>query len=536
MRQVSSAGRVRSAILLYASIFMFMRIILVATAGKQSAAYAGPALELCLLFLVTIPYAVSVCLSRLIKSRMRRQRYSSIRILYKTALLFSIAAGLIAGGLTAVLNVPLSLLFGGEAHMYLCFLCAAPFFVITSAFGAFGGFYQGVRITPPAITSILAEAVLTCILSPLFANLLKQRGVLAGALLRDDSYPFVYAAAGVLLGADLAALIALIYWLSVRLLTGRRLLRDMPDSAQREPESRRYLSRTLFTKIFLLAAAGFISFLPVLTDYRILHASVNVKTDAMVAWGSYYAKTLPILAAAACLLILPFTGYCETLARYYRDGDIPTLRSYFGMMMRLAGYVLLPFSFFFIAAAEPVTAIIGNARDAAASVSMQINGILILLAGIDILLAFFYIEIDRTGRLALSAGIAYIVQTLVCTAVSRQSDPGITVCAVPLLSFFIALTILLFFFMKEELVAGNRYFKAYLLMAVCAIAASIPVYILAQFLERETGFIAASIISFILYAAVYIVMSLFTGAADLRNIDRLPGGNFLLSLADLFNL
>jgi Na+-driven multidrug efflux pump len=166
MRQVSSAGRVRSAILLYASIFMFMRIILVATAGKQSAAYAGPALELCLLFLVTIPYAVSVCLSRLIKSRMRRQRYSSIRILYKTALLFSIAAGLIAGGLTAVLNAPLSLLLGGEAHMYLCFLCAAPFFVITSAFGAFGGFYQGVRITPPAITSILAEAVLTCILSP----------------------------------------------------------------------------------------------------------------------------------------------------------------------------------------------------------------------------------------------------------------------------------------------------------------------------------------------------------------------------------
>ena len=98
------------------------------------------------------------------------------------------------------------------------------------------------------------------------------------------------------------------------------------------------------------------------------------------------------------------------------------------------------------------------------------------------------------------------------------------------------LDILLLFFLRDYLLEKNRYFRAYIMLLVSSVAAAIPIYLLSGLLTRETGYLAASLILAILYVLIYLMISLFTGAADLRNFDRLPGGRMIIALADLLGL
>ena len=536
MKRPAAPDRNIASCLLLMAAWCFCHTELLGLIGRQGLAYAGPAMEMTALGFTAFTLPVSLVISRMVRARYVRGKFASIRCLVRRGMLLSVLAGALLTLLVFLLCRPLALLVGGEAHMALVIAVISPVFVLMLPMGVMHGYFRGIRLTIPAVTTVLLPAILLMIFPAAFGSAARKVGTSVAALLRDESYPFVYGAAGAAAGIVAALLITLIYWMFLLTATYRSRRKNLSAEQQTEPEQTSALIHSFLRETGAISCALFLSGLPVLTDYRILHMAVDPKTRAMAGWGAYYGKTLSLVFGVAFLLFLPFTHYPQTMIRLMRREDQTTFRSFFGMTMRLSGYLLFPVSFFFIAAARPITAIIGKAPDDAGTVSLQISGILVLLSGIALFLVQLYIGLGRTKMLTIACVAAYLMQTALCLATTRQNGPGITVCAIPLTAFYLLLDILLLFFLRDYLLEKNRYFRAYIMLLIASVAAAVPVYLLSGLLIRETGYLSASLILAILYALIYLIMSLFTGAADLRNFDRLPGGRLIIALADLLGL
>lgn len=525
-----------SAFLVLCAVWSYLRILLTGLIGRQGTAYACPALELTAICILAFCLPVSMVLERSVRARFLRERYASIRKLMRISTLFSLISGGLMTLIFLLLCRPIALVAGGEAHMYLVIAAISPAFLMLVPMGVMHGYFRGIRMSIPAQTSVLLPAGLMAVLVPVAAASFRGYGESVGALLRDDSYSFVYGAVGAAAGVDGALLLTLLYWLFLMTATFRTRRLRMPVEKQLEPETASALRRSFLRGLFPLCLSGILVGLPVLTDYRILHMAVEPKSLAMAGWGAYYGKTLSLLYGTTALLLIPFSRYPKTMARVRREEDLPTFRSFFGMTMRLLGYVLFPVSFYFISAAKPITAVLSHSPDDAASVSMQICGILVLLTGIGAELAMLYVQLNRVRQLAAACGISWAVQTVLSLLLTRQNEPGITVTAIPQTVSTAMLVLLLLMFRKDELLQGSRYTRAYIFLLISSIAAAIPVYLLSGVLSEQMGFLASSVMLSILYILIYIPVSIVTGAADLRNFDRIPGGNLIVSLADLFGL
>lgn len=536
MKRIAAPDRNAASCLFLAAVWCFCHTGLLGMIGRQGLAYAGPAMEMTAIGFAALTLPASLVMDRMIRARYVRKKYASIRCLVRRGMLLSVLTGAVLTLLFFLLSRPLALLLGGEAHMALVIAAISPVFVLMLPMGVMHGYFRGIRMTIPALSTVLLPAILLAIFPIAFGAAARKVGTNVAALLRDESYPFVYGAAGAAAGVVAALVITLIYWMFLLTATYRNRKKNLPAEQQTEPEQASSLLRSFLRETGWISASLLFLALPVLTNYRILHMAVDPKTRAMAGWGAYYGKTLSLVFGTALLLFMPFTRYPQTMIRLMRKEDQSTSRSFFGMTMRLAGYSLFPFSFFYITAARPITAVIGNAADDAGAVSLQISGILVLLSGIALLLGQLYIGLGRTKLLTTACAAAYLIQTALCFATTRQSSPGITVCAIPLTVFYLVLDILLLFFLRDYLLEKNRYFRAYIMLLVSSVAAAIPIYLLSGLLTRETGYLAASLILAILYVLIYLMISLFTGATDLRNFDRLPGGRMIIALADLLGL
>jgi stage V sporulation protein B len=520
-------------IILYA-VTALLRIPVSAVIGSEGIAYAGPAVELAGLCYAVIAGSACSTLRSLIKTRMRKGRYRSISVLFHSSFTLSLLLGIAAACAFFFGCHLLAGTAGDRSEMYLVFAAASLNVFFLSVIGTLQGYFEGVRISMPVSSTNLLQAALNAVLTIVGGSLFYRYGERVAALLQNEAYAPVWGAVGMMAGFDLASLISLLYIIFLYLNT-RKALRarfEFEDRFEQMTEQKSYLIRT-YTVNYLMAAAAMIFItLPVVTDYRIYMSSGQA---SLSDWGWFYGRTLALVSAFSALLAIPFTRYHECIAGTYYGTEKRTARSYFGLLMRLSGFLVFPAAFFCLSASNALTSSLNGKLNGTAAMTLQWESAAIVFQTACFLLVQTAFSLKKKKEVIIAAAAAFSLQTVLMNVLAA-ADTGIAACAVSLLLFWFLLFLFLLLLLKDLTLYSRRWITCWTRILFSSVIAALPVYFLSGILPDAVGNIPACLLLIVLYDVLYLLLSLFTGGCDLRYIDWLPGGRRIQMLAEHLNL
>lgn len=501
--------------------------------GAEGLGYAGIAMEVLHIGTAIVVCAASRSLSMLVRSRVANERFQSIPVLLRASFLTSITAGCAVSVLTILSSGFLAGSVAHESPTQLIFIVAAPVFAILAATGTMRGYFDGIQISMPIRSTWLLQAVLDILLPCVFGAVFRSYGVKVAALLQNDSYVSVWGAVGIMAGLIIASLITLGFWCFLYFSSKQTLNERFAYNpvAISQVETASYLTRTYLGFYLSSAIYGFLVAAPVLIDYVIYRGA---KSGTLEDWSWYYCKTLSAVPAVAALLCIPFTRYHVLQSFCLKKSDVRTAARSFSLMMRLLLFLTVPAAFYCFGAAKALTASLNGTLNETAALTMQWDACLIVAIPLSLLLSLVYLDLRKYREMLASAAIGLAVQTVLMEVL----HPGTPIlgCAVSLAAFWLVYGAMLLFMLPEMTILHGRWTSCAVKILLSAVIAALPLYFLSGVLSGAVGNLLADLLLFIIYAVIYLLLSIYTGGCDLRNIDHLPGGIFLVHLAERIGL
>lgn len=522
-----------------AASFYLVRIPLYSLLGPEGTGYIIPGMELFSLFYAVFAVAGALTVRRMVRTRRLRGRFSSIPRVLKAARLPSLIAGLALTLLCLAGCRVLAAAAGANFDLYLLFAALSPAFLFLSLTGILRGYEEAMLSFRVSVLCSIAEAVLRIVLMLLIGKLCLDYGTKAAALLRNPSVAPLYGAAGAAAGLAAASLLTLLLWLFCHHVTGqliRSYLAEHEDT-RAEQESDRSIRRAYWSSFLLTAAALLFLAAPVLVNYRLsFHFGQISDPETGALWASYYSKTLSLVFAAVFILLIPFVSYPAKLGGQMADRSLREFRRGFGMVMRLLSYVLMPVSFFFIAAARILTAVGYGIDDSAAEVTLEWSGPAVLFFGTALFLIMLCLSIHDIRCILTAVIPSFVLQTGLFVLLARSGISPELSGAVSFLVFSVLLCLLLMVQLRGGTLYRNRWVREAVLAAICAVLAAIPVFLAGGYLYEHIGAAPSLLVLAAVYLIAYVLLTIFLRVCDLRELHRLPGGDIIVMLSYLFGI
>ena len=201
------------------------------------------------------------------------------------------------------------------------------------------------------------------------------------------------------------------------------------------------------------------------------------------------------------------------------------------ILTRLLTYSLLPWAALLIATADVTVPMITGGNSPTVIGTMRFGGALVFLAGCGILLAENFRTAQHSRFLAVAFVPAFLLQLPILLTVTPESaEPS---------RIFLAYSIFWLTADAVMIVRDIRLFCGkrgglirFLMTLACAAVSTVPAFLICHFAGESLGSAGALILSLVSYLILYLVTTLFTGAVDLSQIDRLPGGFLVTAAAD----
>ncbi|MDO4285525.1 MAG: hypothetical protein Q4C60_09350 [Eubacteriales bacterium] len=538
----SASGKARidkaeSAAFFLLAAAVLSRLLFAGRIGPEGMGYLSEGLEVYALVLTAVGQTAARATASLVRSRVGKGHLKSAHRLMKTALWMTAGVGILLGVFCIAGAGILSESFFLSPLSYLTLIAAGPGIVFLGVAGVVRGYFQGTRLTTATLQSYFLQALLYAAAGTLGGALFFSYGEKVAALLRDERYAAAYGAAGVMAGVSAASVLTLlhltvIYFLTRRTAAKRRVENDV-QYAQEKSGSLCRLFPATWLPFFLCALPGA---LVLLCDARIYFATANAQESAYADWGSFYGKTLPFVQGLAFLLTIPFTGLILSLAREWSRGSGQNYRNRFGIAVRLSLYLTVPAAFLLTALSGLLSPALYGGEDAVMQTTMTVAAVTLILLGTSQLFAQLLLRTGHLPALILAGVAALSGQAVVLALLRRAAGMGIEAAAIAWLVYCLLLLIL-------QSLLGCRVVRLRLSLlgdlvriVLCAAIAAVPVYLMAPPLQGVIGAPAALAVSLLVFYLIYLILSLFTGAADLYHIDRIPGGILLVRIARLFRL
>lgn len=418
-----------------------------------------------------------------------------------------------------------------------------PAIVLLPFLGAMKGFLRGIGTERAARGSLWLLTALFLVFGMVLGLVGAHRGSKVGALLRNDDMGAVYCACGIGMGLAAAAIVSMIFlgvvtFLAVRGLQRSYRYRQEDLFSEGQSEDRRELF--FYCSLRLLPGFGpaLILLFIILIGYRLWLGSQNLRQALVVSmWGGFIGVGLPICAGLGLLCAMPFTHLIMTTVRAYQQGKRKLMRVRLLMVLRLSAYMGIPASAFLFGASKEAAGIFTGLTfkaEEAAVLSLKAGSFLIFLIQTVILVLVLYWRCGAKRVVLVSGGAAFFAG-IVTQVLLNAAGVGITVNVWPLVVMGIVFLFFLYFLGRNSILGGMgaSFLTEDILIAVCAAGAVIPLELLNDYLLMVLPAVVAFLVMLGVFWILYVVLSIFLRAADLRNIHRIPGGAWILDLAVL---
>lgn len=198
--------------------------------GDEGQGFYGCAFSIYNIALLLTSYSLPLAVSKLVSARTSKGEHKNAMRIFKGALLFAIAVGVLVGLIVFLFadfiagNI-MSLRLSAYALRVL-----APCLFVVAVMGVVRGYFQGLGTMVPTAVSQILEQIVNAIVSIVGASYLLEMGKKVAESKTEPSLPFAYGAAGGTLGTLMGAVFGLVFLLVLLKLyyptMKRRIVRD----------------------------------------------------------------------------------------------------------------------------------------------------------------------------------------------------------------------------------------------------------------------------------------------------------------------
>ena len=548
-------------------VLCLIRIPLTGIIGIEGMGYMAVPMEIFILLFTVFNEVTAQITRNFMTPRMNENRIPDGMRFFQFVLRTCLVAGVFLGILFFAGSKPLALCFSGSVEVYIIFAAMAPGIAAASVIGVMRGYLASIRREAAAVLALYFQSLFQLILGIIFAVKYAGQGEKVGALLKQDHFRGIYGAAGAMGGFSAAAVLTMLLLVILCVHAGRRGsgyysgpgffgFEDTRDGVRKM-----YFSAALPTAMaYILPNLGVLTNIRIFTAFAsepVLQTTEAVSDTQMVGAeaaaavsalknmtgsihgriGGYYCVSCGAAMAVVFLLIIPLIKLMYGASIALAKEDYQGFRGRYQIFLKLICFSGIPSAVFLCVCARAAAGMLLGFESEPATAALRIEAIGIFLYAVWFLLLILYQRIGWSVELMISQIGAFLLQLILSFLFNAAFDIGISAvawCHV----LFPLFSILILFILSRRLVVSRRG-RGILIPALTCLGCSLPGALLVLLLQNalidSLGFLAAWILGLVFFWLFYIVITVLTGAVDKRNIMRLPGGGFVLLLAELMN-
>ena len=519
------------------TIILLGRIPVYHMIGKDGMAYFSLAQEIFLLVGGVLFYSMKEGIASLIRYRVRREQFKSVRRLFLQSLFLALILGMIltvlleAGCqyvLQNMLQLPLAVMTVRVALLGIPFLALA---------GVLQGYFQGFHMRAPGVH---ADFIFTAVF--LAVGLISAKGFMlygqkVSDLLHNGRFQYVYGAIGVSTGLVAASLLSLLYLLILYFVFRRSLEKD--GSRERE-----YLKNgeSSISRIRLILGSGGFHALFYLTFALSSFGSVFIffllhKGDsaAASAFGMYYAGCNALLKAMILIILMVFYSSIRRVGYYQEREEFRMAREKLGMLLHRMLVVLLPFAILSVVLSENLSILLLGDTGAEASSAMQVGSIGILFGTLGYVFILLLMRLKQSMLAAVSAGTAMVLQMVLLVIMTSAGVGGALAPALSQMFFYLLLTAAGFVLVSRVMQYRQDWIRGVAIPTVLAAVTGVVTMLINRFLTPAAGRVAGTIVCVVVGILVYVILLLAARNMREEELNSSFFGRLLLKVGRLIH-
>ena len=513
-------------ILILSVYSLLMRFIL----SREAVGYASFALLFVFLAFQILVIASYLSGKNAISGRLREEHKTDAFRILTYLRRFVLLFGAVLAMIMFFLRERFSLLYHGTRSYYMIYLVLAFVVISYAVIGSFTAYFSGVGMKKVLHIMLPTLCLLTTVLIPVCSKMLEKYGEKVALLLNKGEAKALLSACGILLGIGIAAVLTGIVLIVLYFMFFRTVRDNMLEGAGLIFEEKRRKAEILRQTIRGYTPSVLLFLIPCLlplADVFFCGISKEERYSAILFSGMYGVVYTTIVFFIFVLLIL-MSGLLHSLLLDERKGGFSIKEGKIRILFRLSSYYAVPLSFFLFA-----TGSIFTLRDELLTSMLHIGSMNVLIVGELILFLIVLLKKDKTLSLIMTEGIALLAHFILLFFLARGNMHGGRVLALSLTAFYFVWAIALWIVERKTFSVLRKEMYRFLLCVLSGAIAALPVYFLSMGLIRALGASITIALMLILYFALYFILTIFIGAADLKNLHRVPLGGMVLDLMEL---
>ncbi len=449
-------------------IGMLYRIPMVNIIGSEGNGIYSVAFNVYNIMLILSSYGLPMAVSKLVAAKIATKEYANAKMIFTSALGFSLITGGIAG---------LFIYFGAdflEATVYtgyegiaLPLKVLAPTIFVVAVLGVFRGFFQGLGSMIPTAVSQIVEQVFNAVVSIVAASILVKS-------FADSPVVAGYGAAGGTMGTAAGALIALIILMVLFILYLPFFNRTVTRHGSRVTMDRAgvfkmiactvapiILSQTLYQ---ISAMIDDVMFGNIMTGLG--KSTAQIKTD-IGNFGSSYNILISIpmgVASAMSASMLP------SIVGSYSRGEKKEIRRKIASSVKANMFIVIPSFVGLFVLGEPIVKLLFPSYDAGVGgMMLRIGGISTVFYTLSTVTSSALQGIDRMKVPVMHAGISLVLHIVITYGLLKFTPLGIYGVVIGNATFPILIFVLNFVSLRKYIRYRQEYLKTFGVTGLCAV-------------------------------------------------------------------
>lgn len=508
--------------------FMITRIFLLRIIKNEGLGIFASPMDMFMIGYGVFVFALEHAISAVVRLYEKKKQFINAMDTVRKARTIAFAAGIIVGGLILIFSFSASEKLFGSRIGFLALIAGAAAIIFISCQGAIRGMLEGFGQNLYSLLSEFIFAISILLLTPAFASISYRYGLKANALLKRTDLASGYGACGALIGVCASSLITLIYLLIVWKLKSSKI-----DDIVRSGEPRYLGAGPSYGRNVLAFSLAFsLPFFINLIDEAMYVGSLD---HTAAQWGSWYGGVLPIIMIAVSVVVIlqmrKVYEFCAMVVHSDRHGAIDILAEF----SRYLVILLFPLSMFMLVLADTIQRAVYVTPTDSAVTMMGHASLLVFSAPIGILISAILLRLRKLRALILNIVVAIIVHILTFCFMSYGLNKEMTAVSYADFMMYLVLGAMGFWEIMRMLHYRHNWIQCFVVPLICSGVAALIVFFLNMVLINVIGEILTILVCFVAGGFLYLLFLLILRGIYEYEIERIPGGGFVLLIARGFH-
>ncbi len=483
---------------------------------------------------VLLTYGISKSVSILIKYRMKREMYKSVKKVFRNSMFVTAGFGAICAGLVFFFAEFIADIFILESMSYVAIAAIAPAIFLASIIGVFRGYFQGMGTMIPTVHSKFLEKFILLAASLIMGTICYNYGLKVADLLKNKEYASAYGALGAALGLFIACILALFHLLFIYFVYSRAFKQQLFRDNTKSVESSGQIISVLITTSLPYTISALLYSMNYLVDQRIYNYAANIQGQSatrILHWGVYYGKYSVVIGIAAMLCTLSVAGTIPRIAQSFERQEYKDAKEKLGRVIHQLAIFTIPCAVIIAVLAEPITGTLFKGELKMAVKMIQAGTAVIILFTFTYFLAGLLQRIRKMNIVILAGAVAFILHIIFVMALINNTNLGILAVVYGNIIFYLITCIICFLGVVKYMQYSQEWFRTFAVTIVAAGISGLIGMLLNKALLSLAGNVVTLIICVFICIIVYNTLIVLLKGVHEDELEEMPGGKIIAAIA-----